>query len=522
MNERASPARLPLGWILLVPLPLLLLAYSGVRISDDAYIGFRYAQRFASGEGLTFNPGERVEGFTNLGWTVLLAAPARLGVPLERAAAALGLFCGLLALFVTARACLALRLDPWASTIALGWFALLPAFWLTVTNGLEGGLFALLLALAVRGLLCNGGAWSIGLWGGALYLVRPESLLLLPCFALACADRTPDSVALPRPRLARRLALVSAWLAVVAATTLVRLAYFGAALPNTIAAKTPPQWSFELVRVHLEACLAYYGGFLLACLPLTLGVALAPLAGGQRRRTTWFLVALLAAPAPAIFVNGGDWMARFRLLSIYAPALALATGLLLDRALRYQSTSAGRTRGALALLALTGGWVVALRDHRWQPLTSFSVRPALPCWADLAAALAPVARGDDLLAPEALGVFGYRLPEVKMHDFLGLTDRHLAQRGSEFHRRYGTGDSTYTFASRPTAILVHSGSGHLAPIVRAADGAFDSLYETFELAAMPASCHESGWLVSLRRDATPRLAPALDRFALHAVDAPVR
>jgi hypothetical protein len=43
-------------------------------ISDDAYISFRYADRLASGQGLTFNPDERVEGYSNPLWTLLISA----------------------------------------------------------------------------------------------------------------------------------------------------------------------------------------------------------------------------------------------------------------------------------------------------------------------------------------------------------------------------------------------------------------------------------------------------------------
>ena len=43
----------------------------GVCTQDDAFISFRYAENFAAGNGLVFNAGERVEGFTNLSWTVL-------------------------------------------------------------------------------------------------------------------------------------------------------------------------------------------------------------------------------------------------------------------------------------------------------------------------------------------------------------------------------------------------------------------------------------------------------------------
>jgi hypothetical protein len=40
---------------------------------DDAYISFRYAANFLAGEGLVYNYGERVEGYTNFLWVMLLA-----------------------------------------------------------------------------------------------------------------------------------------------------------------------------------------------------------------------------------------------------------------------------------------------------------------------------------------------------------------------------------------------------------------------------------------------------------------
>ena len=46
---------------------------------DDAFISFEYARNLAEGNGLVFNDGERVEGFSNLLWTLLLAAVHRVG-----------------------------------------------------------------------------------------------------------------------------------------------------------------------------------------------------------------------------------------------------------------------------------------------------------------------------------------------------------------------------------------------------------------------------------------------------------
>ena len=48
-------------------------------IQDDAYISFRYARNLVDGNGLVFNPGDRVEGYTNFLWTMLSAFPLAQG-----------------------------------------------------------------------------------------------------------------------------------------------------------------------------------------------------------------------------------------------------------------------------------------------------------------------------------------------------------------------------------------------------------------------------------------------------------
>ena len=73
---------------------------------DDAYISYRYARNLVEGHGLVFNPGERVEGFTNLLWTLLVALGLALGSSAEFAGRSLGLLSGigtLVATYVYAR-----------------------------------------------------------------------------------------------------------------------------------------------------------------------------------------------------------------------------------------------------------------------------------------------------------------------------------------------------------------------------------------------------------------------------------
>ena len=37
-------------------------------LTDDAFIAFRYVRNLLEGHGLVFNPGERVEGYSNFLW----------------------------------------------------------------------------------------------------------------------------------------------------------------------------------------------------------------------------------------------------------------------------------------------------------------------------------------------------------------------------------------------------------------------------------------------------------------------
>src|SRR3990172_10212365 len=47
---------------------------------DDAYISYRYAQNLSLGHGLVFNPGERVEGYSNFLFVILAATLLFFGI----------------------------------------------------------------------------------------------------------------------------------------------------------------------------------------------------------------------------------------------------------------------------------------------------------------------------------------------------------------------------------------------------------------------------------------------------------
>jgi arabinofuranosyltransferase len=77
--------------LLLVFLALGVLAWSNRFIQDDAFISFRYADNFAHGKGLVWNAGERVEGYTNFLWTIILSIPPALNLDPVKFSFVLGL-----------------------------------------------------------------------------------------------------------------------------------------------------------------------------------------------------------------------------------------------------------------------------------------------------------------------------------------------------------------------------------------------------------------------------------------------
>jgi len=72
----------PIAWgLLLILLVSAVAVWSEHRYEiDDASTSYRYAANLASGEGLVFNPGQRVEGYSNFLWVLALAAGDAIGL----------------------------------------------------------------------------------------------------------------------------------------------------------------------------------------------------------------------------------------------------------------------------------------------------------------------------------------------------------------------------------------------------------------------------------------------------------
>ncbi|RMF85727.1 MAG: hypothetical protein D6736_16680, partial [Nitrospinota bacterium] len=147
-------------------------------VVDDAYISFRYLDNWLAGHGLVYNPGERVEGYTNFLWIVLLAPLRLLGLQPELASFVLSLAALALLLGAVFRTASSLADSPVAGGAALLLAASSAHLARWTTSGMETVGFAALLALANQQLaLRRQHSLKSSLFFGLAVLTRPNGVL---------------------------------------------------------------------------------------------------------------------------------------------------------------------------------------------------------------------------------------------------------------------------------------------------------------------------------------------------------
>jgi hypothetical protein len=511
--------RLDFTWLLLAgAVALGVLAFSSIVLVDDAYISFRYSHNLAEGRGLVFNEGEYVEGYTNVLWTLLMVLPELLNIPVHLFAAYGGLAFGLLALFETWRALGMLEVCGWPRGLAVLALGAYTEFWLAATMGLEGGLFAFLLALSARLLFSGKMAWA-GLVGGLMFATRPESLLLIGIFTLYILfDEELDG-----RWFVRLLRLSAPWLGLFVALTLWRLYYYGTWLPNTITAKAPPERSLDLLANNATLGALYTADFALAAAPLVVGTLLA-LVLAPKSRAVWLCIGAVAAELLAVLVNGGDWMPNHRLLSVFAPVLAIPLGVAAGRL----ETILRPVLPASLLLAVAGFLAVPLamawQNYSWEPRPDAHISTGDGCYRAIGEAVRPALGPSDVIVPAALGLVSYLNPEVYSHDPFGLTDEEIAKHGSYYFASLGKMDPLITYSTDFTFFATHDGPGIPRWLNDETEGEYGREYLTYRLDdAVPGQvpgCGGGEYVVAIREDSGPRILPALAELNPQLVQMP--
>ncbi len=475
-SSRAAGA----NWSVLVPvgLSIALLATNMVVsycVMDDAYISFRYLDHLLRGSGLVFNPGERVEGYTNFLWIMALAPLRLLGLPPEAASLAVSLGCLFLVLQATRTSTALLTGDGragWAGVVLLACSVSL-AFW--ATTGMESVLLTALAAQATARLLSRGepDALSSLLFGLAV-LTRPDAALLyaaVPLPYLALAAGVP---------VRRKLAVLGRsalfFLCLPLAHLLFRWAYYHEVVPNTFFAK---------LGVPAALLLPSGGWFLTSFLTaggLVFAVLLATffLSGAVRNWVALVLLLQILLQLPYVLRVGGDIFPLHRFLLPILPAMTILSVAGVAAVLRRW---APRLREhlpsvALALGALTA--VLAYSSEHWEGVRALQEqdrdRSMIAAW------IAENLPKNSRLAVNAAGLIPYRTG-LETIDMLGLTDRHIARvaveeaDGGRRKLAHFKSDGAYVYGLAPDVIL--PGGALLSKGENSAEATVNSALEQF-------------------------------------------
>ena len=405
---------------------------------DDAFISFRYAENLVSGQGLVFNAGEKVEGYTNFLWTVILAAFMRLGLDPSAVSVVLGAALSVATLWVVYRFCaVILPSQPIIPIIAVLGLAVDGSFALWAVSGMETSLFAFLVLSALAGHVWEWQKEKPGFVSGALLalaaMTRPEGVLV---FVVLMLHQLAGRVLVRRSFVSSAdVAKAGTFVGLYLPYFLWRYYYYGFLLPNTFYAKV----TVQDVGAQYERGLRHVATFG----RLHLGWLLAPLAlvPAFTRRISFWLSAVLAVIAVYlgyIIYVGGDWsVGRFFVPLLPLGYVLVATGLtetyaaagrLVRRATQSRTAIAALQASALAVLA--AGCVIlfdstSLHGEHELFVTPFQAGRATEARVAFGRWLAGNVPQDTYIAVDAAGQIPF-YSRLRTLDMFGVNDVHTA------------------------------------------------------------------------------------------------
>lgn len=432
---------------------------------DDAYISFRYLRLLVDHGELAYNLGERVEGYSNLLWILMLVPFDLAGVEPSQAAAILGLGLGSFALLL---ACIGarthLKVRNFVAQLAVGMILASSGYYAAWSiMGLESMLHGALLLAALLSFMrelkgASAWCWS-AVWLVGLAATRPEGLLVAAgALIVRCGADYLRRQGNEASRRSIDLRFYWVLLLGLGVFEIFRVGYFGWHLwPNAVRAKvggSSEQYlrGWDYVRTHF---VVHYSYLFVACLGIGKWLSKFP----ARSAGSCLFLGYVAFYALA----GGDWSVG-RFFAPLLPVGAMCFGSVIDDLLgndalksrvRFQRVlSAGLAVlvvGFLSYFAYLG----TSRDGEQRFATGFARMDARR--VELGKWIAEHTAPDTSVALYAAGQIAY-YSDRYAHDMLGLNDAHIASiepkdfgKGPAGHEKF---DVDYTLNQvKPTIIV---------------------------------------------------------------------
>jgi len=409
---------------------------------DDAYISYRYAQNLSLGHGLVFNPGERVEGYSNFLFVILAATLLFFGIGISDLYFMLTLINLAIAviMLIVFHQFLLVHFGREKASIGTLLLGISPLMWVWTSAGMEVPLvllFQLLVWVAIVQLEQQYSHFYTGVWIAAtllLCLTRADGFVL-PAISLLY-------LALKR-KYRLSIFLLAALSGIMGAYTFWRYSYYGQFLPNTYYAKVSgPLGDRAVFAVGLLAYIAVNQGFL-----GYLGAIVQSSISLIRERlpkhrplfadTRFDTFASTGWLAYWLYIGGGTYLERF--LMILVPFSIFAILSLIKRV----TTREGWI--IIAIFVLLPSTTLFI-DRRFDySIDKYDRRIKLGTYLN-------VNHDDETLAVDAAGKISL-FSNLYAIDMLGLNEPHIARIVPQFispgHNKF---DSEYIFERKPDLI----------------------------------------------------------------------
>lgn len=443
--------------ILIISLIIHLLIISQLQFTqDDAFITFRYAGNYLNEDGLVFNAGERVEGYTNFLWTIFMIIGGMYGCDYVAFSQILGVFFGLATIIMTyliTRIILSSEILIWRSVLA-GLACLILAsiysfaYW--TISGLESSAFAFSISLVVFSYLRR----SFMLLPALMLttLLRPEGILvfvIIVSYELLQRSRRWHFV----------LFIVSGYILFLLPYAFFKLLYYDSILPNTFYAKTSFTYQQLLDGLKYAGLYVwhYWGGgiFLLPAL-ITLW---------RTGRDIGFLTVTILIYGAYIILIGGDVLGVHRFFVPLMPLLIILAVYGVHKISKYR---------IIVIVILLGliSWQIFI--PRLYVITFLRNEKILVSKSQaLMKQLKQVDKSNFSLATSTIGAISYELMGHRVVDLLGLTDATIARHpepqieGLETTWRERHYNSRYILSNQIDYIRFSTGYKPSAPAERA-------------------------------------------------------
>ena len=429
---------------------------------DDAFISFRYAENLIEGNGMVFNIGDRVEGYTNFLWIVLLSILMKAGFDIVMVSKVLGILSGVLTL------CLIYRFSNrehgkggFLNLMAVFFTAINVSFIYWDSSGLETNFFAFLVVWGVLRKI-EESKGKEGLPASSILLAlasmaRPEGILVFGSLVLfeTISSYREEKTFSPN------LKALGLFLLVFLPYFFWRYHYFGYPLPNTFYAKTGGGLS------QVRRGVIYTVGFLLlyGVLPFLPGILLF----FKKVRKPWHILVLTVVILYTFYIItvGGDHMILYRFFVPILPLIFLLT----QEGLRATHELFGLKRGTVVLTFLVLLCLTLIPYGSKQRGKNYALRDQIYTWIELGEWFRENASPDETIALGAAGAIPY-YSGLRTIDYYGLIDTHIAHTESRYSGRgfagHDKGDAKYLLSLKPDYIIPYPKLA-LEPAMKAED-----------------------------------------------------